>query len=178
VIAPCAYLAAVITTLHTEPLLEENRDKVAILAEPAYQMLRLQLSVLDLSTVSEVAQVIPTSSEELAISTPPLSDDICPNSNQLAMRKIQGALVLECDKIERFKMDQMASHDLPYSEGRTVHDVNHTNLAMYRSQMSRMFVGSLYHFRNRLSIYGFVFHCRYFFNLPALVPECRDTGNR
>jgi hypothetical protein len=41
-----------------------------------------------------------------------------------------------------------------------------------------MFVGSLYHFRNRLSIYGFVFHCRYFFNLPALVPEYRDTGEQ
>jgi hypothetical protein len=92
------------------------------------------------------------------------------------MRKIQGVLTNECAKAFRLRVGLQNAHDMSYMEGRTEHDINHTQLCIYRSQISRILVGSLFYYENRLTPHGFVYFMRYFLNLPALVPSHRDTG--
>ena len=121
-------------------------------------------------------RVIPPTPEALANVTPPIPCANRPIPNQLAMRKIQGVLVKEALKALRVRATINHSHEAGYCDGRTAHDVNHTQLAMHRSQLSRILEAPLYAYENRLTPYGFVFQMRYFLNRPMLIPDGRAKG--
>ena len=164
--------------MDSEPELEKHRNTIALRLAPAYQMLKHNLNMNDLTRINEITKVIPASPMALAAYTPPPSCDDRPNINKLAMRKIQGVLVFECAKAARLAFSLTNSHTSGYTDGRTEHDVNHTQCGTHRSQMSRIFMSSLFYYTNRLSAAAFVFHCRYILNLPALISICRDTGEQ
>ena len=177
--APCAFIAATLATMDAEPLLENARINIGHRLAPSFALLASNLATTDLNFVTEVARTIPTS--VALFIAPHNSSTPCefrPDSNPLAMRMVQGILVKECSKVARLQVELSNNHDRGYIEGRSAHDINHNQLCVNRSQLSRIFQGSLYHYRNRLTQYGFAFQARYFFNLPALIPLCRDTGEQ
>jgi hypothetical protein len=169
-VAICAFLATTYAVL-LDPLVSTLTEFISEDVDKGYKAYYNLFGDRNHEEVTDLIKGFPPDTRSLF--------EACSNSLQhsttkrmkMQTRLTSASMVHERDKLR--DLVDSAKHDP--TEGTTKTDMAHVALSLRRSQQSRIVNAQLCHQRNRIQADDFVFHWRYYLNLPRLIRRGRPT---